>query len=62
MAKRNTQNLLLYSILDVLSVLFLLMMARYCWFRTRFFLHVYQQIGYKHNEYWEWLKKIGGKK
>ena len=38
------------------------MMARYCWFRTRFFLHVYQQVGYKHNEYWEWLKKNWGQK
>ena len=37
-------------------------MARYCWFRTRFFLHVYQQVGYKHNEYWEWLKKNWGQK
>ena len=38
------------------------MMARYCWFRTRFFLHVYQQVGYKHNEYWEWLRKNWGQK
>lgn len=32
------------------------MMARYCWYRTRFFVHVYQQMGYKHNEYWQWLR------
>ncbi len=32
------------------------MMARYCWYRTRFFVHVYQQVGYKHNEYWNWLR------
>ena len=37
-------------------------MARYCWFRTRFFLHVYQQVGYKHNEYWEWLRRNWGDK
>lgn len=45
-----------YQILDVLSILFSLMMARYCWYRTRFFVHVYQQMGYKHNEYWQWLR------
>ena len=32
------------------------MMARYCWYRVRFFIHVYQQVGYKHNEYWQWLR------
>ena len=37
-------------------------MVRYCWFRTRFFLHVFQQVGYKHNEYWEWLRKNWGQK
>jgi len=31
-------------------------MARYCWVRLRFFVHVYQQVGYKHNEYWSWLR------
>lgn len=45
-----------YQILDVLSILFSLMMARYSWYRTRFFVHVYQQMGYKHNEYWQWLR------
>ncbi len=45
-----------YQILDALSILFSLMMARYCWYRTRFFIHVYQQVGYKHNEYWQWLR------
>jgi UDP-N-acetylmuramoyl-tripeptide--D-alanyl-D-alanine ligase len=32
------------------------MMARYCWYRLRFFVHIYQQVGYKHNEYWQWLR------
>lgn len=45
-----------YQILDVLSVLFSIMMLRYSWFRLRFFVHVYQQVGYKHNEYWQWLR------
>ena len=32
------------------------MMVRYSWYRLRFFIHVYQQVGYKHNEYWQWLR------
>lgn len=45
-----------YQILDVLSVFFSIMMVRYCWFRTKYFIHVFQQVGYKHNEYWIWLR------
>lgn len=38
-------------------------MARYCWSRLRFFVHAFQQVGYKHNEYWQfvranWEKKV----
>lgn len=45
-----------YLFLDALSVLFSFILARYCWTRLRFFIHVYQQVGYKHNEYWQWLR------
>ena len=45
-----------YTIIDAISVLFCLVMFRYFWHRTRFFLHVFQQVGYKHNEYWYWLR------
>lgn len=46
-----------YLILDLLSVLFCLILFRYFWYRTLFFLHVFQQVGYKQNEYWQWLKE-----
>lgn len=45
-----------YLFLDALSIIFSLILARYCWTRLRFFVHVYQQVGYKHNEYWQWLR------
>ena len=45
-----------YTILDAVSILFCLVMFRYYWHRTRFFLHMFQQVGYKHNEYWYWLR------
>lgn len=46
-----------YLIIDLLSVLFCLTLARYFWYRIQFFLHVFQQVGYKQNEYWQWLKE-----
>lgn len=46
-----------YLILDLLSVLFCFILFRYFWYRTLFFLHVFQQVGYKQNEYWQWLKE-----
>lgn len=42
--------------LNLLSVIFCLVLLRYHWVRTTFFLHVYQQMGYKNNEYRQWLK------
>lgn len=45
-----------YTIIDILSILFSLIFARYLWYRIRFFLHVFQQVGYKPHEYWPWLK------
>ena len=31
-------------------------MLRYFWFRSKFFLRAYQQVGYKNNEFWAWIK------
>lgn len=32
-------------------------MLRYYWHRSKFFLQAYQQVGYKNNEYWQWMKE-----
>jgi len=44
------------SFLNYFSVIFCLILFRYHWYRTRFFIHTFQQVGYKNNEYWHWLK------
>jgi len=41
--------------LDILIIGFVLVMARHTLLRGRFFLHIFQQQGYKFNEYWHWL-------
>ncbi|GAB5410666.1 MAG: UDP-N-acetylmuramoyl-tripeptide--D-alanyl-D-alanine ligase [Balneolaceae bacterium] len=51
-----------YTILDFFSILFGAMFTRYYWYRARFFLHVFQQVGYKPNEYWRWLREHWEKK
>lgn len=51
-----------YTILDILSIIFCIIFGRYYWYRTRFFLHVFQQMGYKPNEYWQWLREHWEKK
>lgn len=51
-----------YNILDVLSILVCVIFIRFFVHRTRFFLHVFQQVGYKHNEYWKWLREHWEKK
>lgn len=51
-----------YTILDIFSIIFCLIFARYYWHRTRLFLHVFQQVGYKPNEYWQWLREHWEKK
>ncbi|WP_020403547.1 UDP-N-acetylmuramoyl-tripeptide--D-alanyl-D-alanine ligase [Gracilimonas tropica] len=45
-----------YSLLNAGGILFCLIMLRYTWYRMRFFLHNYQQVGYKNNEFWQWMK------
>lgn len=37
--------------------LFLLVMLRHSYKRALYFLHVFQQVGYKTNEYWQWLRE-----
>ncbi len=51
-----------YSILELIAILFCVVLVRFYWFRTRFFLHVFQQVGYKQNEYWSWLRDNWEKK
>ncbi len=45
-----------YNLLDIAAILFCLIFARYTWYRLRHFLHNYQQVGYKNNEFWQWMK------
>lgn len=45
-----------YTLLDVGAILLCLLFLRYTWHRMRFFLHTYQQVGYKNNEFWQWMK------
>lgn len=44
------------SLLNYFSIVFCLILFRYHWYRTRFFIHTFQQVGYKNNEYWHWLR------
>ena len=46
----------IYAI-HALAILFCFVIVRHFWFRLRFFVHVFQQVGYKPNEYWKWLKE-----
>lgn len=43
-------------LLDAGALLFCLIFLRYTLYRMRFFLHTYQQVGYKNNELWQWIK------
>ncbi len=45
-----------YFIIDLLSVLFIYIMARHIVSRGLFFLQIFQQKGYKRNEYLVWIK------
>ncbi|MTI88579.1 MAG: UDP-N-acetylmuramoyl-tripeptide--D-alanyl-D-alanine ligase [Balneolaceae bacterium] len=46
-----------YKLLNLGAILFCLIFIRYNWYRLKYFLQVFQQLGYKHNEYWQWLKE-----
>jgi len=41
--------------IDILTLGFVLVMARHTILRGRFFLHIFQQNGYKFNEFWHWM-------
>ena len=43
--------------LNLLVAGFLITIARHSFLRARFFLHIFQQKGYKLNEYWQWLQQ-----
>lgn len=43
------------NLLDGLIILFVIIMARHTILRGRYFLHIFQQHGYKFNEFWHWL-------
>lgn len=45
-----------YTTLNVGAILISAIFLRYIVYRIRFFLHAYQQVGYKNNEFWQWLK------
>ncbi len=42
--------------LDFLVAAFILVFARHTFLRGLYFLHIFQQNGYKLNEYWHWMK------
>lgn len=44
-----------FTFIDVLLVVYILVMARHTLLRAGFFLHIFQQKGYKFNEYRSWL-------
>lgn len=43
------------NFIDFLTLVFVLVMARHTLLRGRYFLHIFQQNGYKLNEFWHWL-------
>lgn len=43
------------NVIDILIFGFVLVLARHTLLRGRYFLHIFQQHGYKFNEYWQWL-------
>lgn len=44
-----------YIFIDALAIIFVLVMARHTLLRARFYLHIFQQTGYKFNEFWHWM-------
>lgn len=48
---------LYYYFIEALLLAFILVMARHMWYRARFFLHIFQQVGYKFGEFYNWLKE-----
>lgn len=46
-----------YHFIELLLIAFVVVMARHTFLRGKFFLHIFQQKGYKFNEYWQWLHR-----
>lgn len=44
-----------FTFVDFLVIAFIAAMARHTLLRAKYFLHIFQQKGYKFNEYWHWL-------
>lgn len=44
-----------FTFIDFLLIAFVLVMARHTLLRARFFLHIFQQKGYKFNEFGDWM-------
>lgn len=44
-----------YTFIDILLAGFVFAMARHTFLRGKFFLHIFQQKGYKLNELWDWM-------
>lgn len=44
------------SILNLTAGIFCIVLFRYTWVRAKYFLHVFQQTGYKLNEYGQWIR------
>jgi len=45
-----------FLFIEILMFLMCAVLVRHMFWRTRFFVHVFQQNGYKLNEFWGWLK------
>ncbi|MGM0587508.1 MAG: UDP-N-acetylmuramoyl-tripeptide--D-alanyl-D-alanine ligase [Bacteroidota bacterium] len=48
-----------HTFIDFLALLLIYVLGRHCWFRLRYYLHVFQLTGYKRNEYRNWLRDTG---
>lgn len=44
-----------FTFIDFLLIVFVLVMARHTFLRAKFFLHIFQQKGYKFNEFGSWI-------
>ena len=46
-----------FNFIELLLLAYVLVMARHAFLRGKYFLHIFQQHGYKFNEYWDWLQQ-----
>lgn len=46
-----------YTVIEFVTYLFIVIMARHAVFRGRFMMHMFQQSGYKLNKFGSWLRK-----